>query len=200
MLVGYGRVSTRDQNPEMQDQALRGAGCERIFLERASGAQRDRPHLAAALDFMRDGDVLVVWKLDRLARSLRHLLETAADLESRGIGLRVLSQPIDTTTSGGRMLFAICGAIAEFERELTRERTYAGLASAKARGKKGGRPPSLLANDLTAARAMLRDPELSAGDVARRLRVSPSTLYRHLPAAKSAALEKPSEDDPGRIP
>ena len=186
MLVGYGRVSTRDQDPRLQEDALRAAGCERSFIETASGSQRDRPQLRAALDFTREGDVLVVWKLDRLARSLHHLLEAASELERRGIGLRVLTQPIDTTTAGGRLVFSIFGAVAEFERELIKERTSAGLAAAKARGRKGGRPPKIKTRDLAAARALLRDGELTVEEVAERLGVAASTLYRHMPAARSS--------------
>lgn len=186
MLVGYGRVSARDQDPQLQEDALKAIECERLFIETASGAQRDRPQLRAALEFMREGDVLVVWKLDRLARSLHHLLEVASDLEHRGIGLRVLTQPVDTTTAGGRMVFAIFGAVAEFERELIRERTTAGLAAAKSRGRKGGRPPKMKTKDLAAARALLRDGELTVEEVAEQMGVAPSTLYRHMPAARSS--------------
>lgn len=186
MLVGYGRVSTRHQDPCLQEDALNAAGCEKTFIETESGAQRDRPELRAALDFMRKGDVLVVWKLDRLARSLHHLLEAAADLDHRGIGLRVLTQPVDTTTAGGRMVFAIFGAVAEFERELIKERTTAGLAAAKARGRKGGRPPKMKTKDLAAARALLRGGELTVEEIAEHLGVAASTLYRHMPAARAS--------------
>src|SRR5919202_1797568 len=135
MLVGYARVSTQDQNPELQLDALQQAGCERVFVEKASGAQRDRPELKAALDFMRGkGDVLVVWKLDRLARSLKQLIETVEDLERRGIGFRSLTEQIDTTSPGGRLVFHIFGAMAEFARSIIRERTRAGLDAARARG------------------------------------------------------------------
>lgn len=184
MLVGYARVSTQDQNPAMQLDALTAAGCERLFTEKASGAQRDRPELAAALSFMRKGDSLVVWRLDRLARSLPQLIETVAQLESEGIGLRSLTEAIDTTTAGGKLIFHIFGALAEFERSVIRERTRAGLKAARERGRKGGRPPALSAADLTAAKAMLRDPEITVAEVASRLKVSPATLYRHLPGGR----------------
>jgi DNA invertase Pin-like site-specific DNA recombinase len=135
MLVGYARVSTQEQSPELQLDALQKAGCERIFVEKASGAQRDRPELRAALDFMRGkGDVLVVWKLDRLARSLKQLIETVEDLERRGIGFRSLTEQIDTTSPGGRLVFHILGVMAEFERSIIRERTRAGLDAARACG------------------------------------------------------------------
>ncbi len=187
MLVGYARVSTQDQNLALQLDALKAAGCEKLFTEKASGAQRDRPELAAALSFMRKGDSLVVWRLDRLARSLPQLIETVAQLESEGIGLRSLTEAIDTATAGGKLIFHIFGALAEFERSVIRERTRAGLKAARERGRKGGRPPALSAVDLAAARALLSDPEITVAEVAKRLQVSPATLYRHLPAARAQA-------------
>lgn len=187
MLIGYARVSTHDQNPALQLDALKAAGCERVFTEKASGAQRDRPELAAALSFMRQGDSLVVWKLDRLARSLPQLIETVAHLEAKGIGFRSLTEAIDTTTAGGKLIFHIFGALAEFERSVIRERTRAGLKAARDRGRKGGRPPALSAADLAAAKAMLRDPEITVAEVAQRLRVSAATLYRHLPGGRGAS-------------
>lgn len=186
MLVGYARISTRDQKPHLQIDALKEAGCQRIFSETASGARRERPELHTALDFMRSGDSLVIWKLDRLARSTRQLLDTVEDLSQRGIGLKVLTQDIDTTTAGGRLIFTVFGAIAEFEREIIRERTRAGLDAARLRGRRGGRPRALAEKDLKEARALLTDPEITVEDVARRLGISPSTLYRYLPAARHA--------------
>lgn len=184
MLIGYARVSTRDQKPHLQLDALQEAGCERVFEETASGAKRDRPELKAVLDFMRAGDNLVVWKLDRLARSTRQLLETVEALELRGIGLKILTQNIDTTSAGGRLIFTVFSAIAEFEREIIRERTRAGLDAARSRGRTGGRPRALSDKDLKEARVLLTDPEITVEDVARRLGVGPSTLYRYLPAAR----------------
>lgn len=186
MLVGYARVSTQDQRPELQLDALGAAGCEKVFVEKASGAQRDRPELKAALDYMRDhkGDVLVVWKMDRLARSLKQLIETVEGLEARGIGFRSLTENIDTTSAGGRLVFHIFGAMAEFERSIIRERTKAGLDAARARGRRGGRPPALTSKDIAAARAMLKDPDISMEEVATRLKVAPSTLYKHLPGGR----------------
>jgi len=192
MLVGYARVSTQDQNPALQLDALKVAGCEKLFVEKASGAQRDRPELLAALDYLRAGDSLVVWKLDRLARSLKQLIETVELLESRSIGLRSLTEAIDTTTAGGKLVFHVFGALAEFERSIIRERTKAGLEAARARGKKGGRPPALVAKDIAAAKAMLSDPEITMEEVAKRLRVAPSTLYRHLPGGRGALQETES--------
>jgi DNA invertase Pin-like site-specific DNA recombinase len=192
MLVGYARVSTQDQNPTLQLDALKAAGCEKLFVEKASGAQRDRPELLAALDYLRAGDSLVVWKLDRLARSLKQLIETVELLESRRIGLRSLTEAIDTTTAGGKLVFHVFGALAEFERSIIRERTKAGLEAARARGKKGGRPPALVAKDLAAAKAMLSDPEITMEEVAKRLKVAPSTLYRHMPGGRGAIQETES--------
>jgi DNA invertase Pin-like site-specific DNA recombinase len=189
MLVGYARVSTQDQNPALQLDALKAAGCEKLFVEKASGAQRDRPELLAALDYLRAGDSLVVWKLDRLARSLKQLIETVELLETRRIGLRSLTEAIDTTTAGGKLVFHVFGALAEFERSIIRERTKAGLEAARARGKKGGRPPALVAKDLAAAKAMLSDPEITMEEVAKRLKVAPSTLYRHLPGGRGGIME-----------
>ncbi len=185
MLVGYARVSTQDQNPALQRDALTAAGCGKLFVEKASGAQRERPALGEALGFMRSGDTLVVWRLDRLARSLKQLIETVEDLEGRGIGLRSLTEAIDTTTSGGKLVFHIFAALAEFERSIIRERTMAGLAAARARGRTGGRPPALSDADIAAAKALLADPAITGRQVAERLGVSLSTLYRHLPAARA---------------
>lgn len=185
MLVGYARVSTQDQKPALQLDALNAEGCERVFEEKASGAQRDRPELKAALDYMREGDTLVVWKLDRLARSMKQLIETVENLDARGVGFRSITEAIDTTTPGGKLVFHIFGALAEFERSIIRERTKAGLKAARDRGRLGGRPPALSDEDLSAARAMLIDPEITVEGVAKRLGVSPSTLYRHLPGGRS---------------
>ncbi|MEZ4682106.1 MAG: recombinase family protein [Caldilineaceae bacterium] len=186
MLVGYARVSTQDQDPALQLDALRQAGCDKLFTEKASGAQRDRPALKAALDYLRSDDTLVVWKLDRLARSLRQLIDTIDALHERSIGLRSLTEAIDTTTPGGKLIFHIFGALSEFERSIIRERTQAGLASARARGKLGGRPPAWGAEDIIAAKALLRDPEITVNQAAKRLGVSPATLYRHIPGGRSA--------------
>lgn len=187
MLVGYARVSTADQNPDLQLDALKAAGCEKVFVEKASGAQRDRPELAAALAYVRPGDGIVVWKLDRLARSMKQLVETVEGLEGRGIGFRSLTEAIDTTTPGGKLVFHIFGALAEFERSIIRERTRAGLDAAAARGRKGGRPSKLTTDDLRAAQALLADQAITVEEVARRLKVSAATLYRHLPGARGQA-------------
>jgi DNA invertase Pin-like site-specific DNA recombinase len=186
MLIGYARVSTQDQNPELQLDALNAAGCEKVFTEKASGAQRDRPQLKSALDYIRKGDTLVVWKLDRLARSLKQLIETIEDLEQRKIGFKSLTESIDTTTAGGKLIFHIFGGLAEFERSIIRERTNAGLQAARERGRTGGRPPALSDKDLKEAKVLLSAPDITVDQVARRLGVAPSTLYRHIPGGRSA--------------
>jgi len=185
MKIGYGRVSTSDQSPDLQTDALKAKGCERVFIEKASGAQRDRPQLEAALSHLRKGDVLIVWKLDRLARSLRQLVETVEDLEARGVGFASLTESIDTTSPGGKLTFHIFAAMAQFERELIRERVNAGLAAAKARGRVGGRPRSVSDDDIIAAKSMLTDGTLNVAQVAERIGCSTATLYRHVPAARS---------------
>ncbi|MBX3648249.1 recombinase family protein [Dokdonella sp.] len=176
MIIGYARVSTQDQNPELQLDALRGAGCEELFQEKATGKFRERPELTACLRSMRKGDTLVVWKLDRLARSLKDLVEIVHDLNQRGVGFRSLTEAIDTTSSGGRLVFHIFGALAEFEHSLIRERTMAGLVAARARGRKGGRKPVMSKADTRKAAAMLSDPNITKTEVAKHFSVSRVTL------------------------
>lgn len=185
MLIGYARVSTQDQTPQLQLDALKAVGCERVFVEKASGAKRDRPELMASLDFMREGDTLVVWKLDRLARSLKQLIETVERLEGKGMHFRSLTESIDTTTPTGKLAFHVFAALAEFERSVIRERTKAGLQAARERGRAVGRPRAMKDADIAAAKALLADPAITTKDVARRLGVSVSTLYKHLPAARA---------------
>lgn len=198
MLIGYARVSTQDQKPQLQLDALKVAGCDRVFEEKASGTQRERPALKEALAFLREGDTLVVWKLDRLARSLRQLIDTFEMLDERKIGFRSLTESIDTTTPGGRLVFHIFGALAEFERSIIRERTTAGLASARARGRLGGRPRSMTPEDIAIAKTLLSNPEISVKEIARRQGVSVSTLYKHIPAARSAGSETDSPNTADR--
>lgn len=186
-LIGYARVSTQDQGTEMQRVALEAAGCARIYEETASGAQRDRPQLAAALDYLRPGDTLVVWRLDRLARSLKQLIETVEALEKRGVHFRSLTENIDTSTPNGRLTFHLFGALAEFERSLIRERTMAGLAAARARGRVGGRPRGLTEQKQRVARSLLAAGDLTVSEVAAQVGVSPATLYRYFPAARASA-------------
>src|SRR5262245_59819689 len=140
MLIGYARISTQDQTLNLQTDALKKAGCSQIFTDTASGVDSERPGLVKTISYLRPGDTLVVWRLDRLGRSLKHLIETIGDLQERGIGFRSIQENIDTTTSGGKLIFHVFGALAEFERDIIRERTKAGLAAARARGKQGGRP------------------------------------------------------------
>lgn len=189
MKIGYGRVSTNDQNIDLQIDALKAAGCEKVFIEKASGANRDRPQLKAALEYLRDGDTLVVWKLDRLARSLSQLITTVNTLQSRNIGLLSITQALDTSTPGGKLVFHIFGAIDEFERELIRERSAAGRAAALARGKKGGRPAALSEADKAIARTLLANPEITMKQIAKRLNISEPTLYRTFPGGRAALKE-----------
>lgn len=181
--IGYARVSTDDQSLDGQTDALTGAGCAETYAEHASGADRDRGQLAACLDRLRAGDALVITKLDRLARSVAHLVELAAWLDERSIGLVVLDQGIDTTTPAGRLMFHVLGAIAEFERDLIRERTRVGLAAAAARGRKGGRPVTCTPETIEAARTLIAG-SMSVSAAARQLGVHRSTLVRHGVAAR----------------
>lgn len=189
MLVGYARVSTRDQDLSLQIDALKAAGCERIFTETASGAQRDRPELKAALDYLRRGDTLVVWKLDRLARSLKQLIETVEQLERLEVGFKSLTEEIDTTCARGRLIFHIFAALAEFERMRVRDRTLAGLQAARTRGRLGGRPRGLSEKDVKVTRTLLLDPDLSVKEIAHRLKVACSILYRYFPGKRGALGE-----------
>ncbi len=181
VLLGYARVSTAEQDPALQLDALEQAGCVRVFTDHASGSRVDRPQLVAVLDQLRAGDTLVVWRLDRLGRSLRHLIDTVTALDERGVGFRSVTEAIDTTTPGGRLVFHLFGALAEFERQLIRDRTLAGLAAARARGRVGGRPRSMTAAKLRVAVAMrAQDPPVSLGVIARELGVSKTTVARNL--------------------
>jgi DNA invertase Pin-like site-specific DNA recombinase len=183
-LVGYCRVSTASQDLGLQIEALKAAGCKRIFKETASGAQRDRPEFAKALDYLRPDDVLCVWKLDRCSRSLKQLIETIEALGERGVGFKSITENIDTTTPGGRLVYHVIGALAEFERGVNRERTMAGLENARRLGRKGGRPRAMSADDVAAARALLASPDITVEAVAERMGVSPATLYRYFPGGR----------------
>lgn len=180
MLIGYARVSTQDQTLALQRDALLKAGCERVFEDTASGANADRRGLTEALSFMRERDMLVVWRLDRLGRSLKHLIDTIALLQEKKIGFRSLTENIDTTTQGGKLVFHIFGALAEFERELIRERTRAGLEAARARGRKGGRPTVLDEKKRKLLRQLYAEKGTSIADIMHTLNISRSTLYRSL--------------------
>lgn len=177
--IGYARVSTTDQDPALQLDALTRAGCARVFQDRASGAKTDRPGLTAALAFVREGDALVVWKLDRLGRSLPHLIETVNALETRGVGFRSLTEAIDTTTPGGRLTFHIFGALGQFERDLIRERTRAGLDAAVARGHRGGRRPVVTEEKLRRAKTLIAQG-LTVREAAARIKVGKTALYAAL--------------------
>ena len=185
-LIGYARVSTAEQDTALQTDALRTAGCERIFEDTVSGSKADRPGLAEALAYLREGDVLAVWRLDRLGRSLPHLIETIAALEARGVGFRSLTEAIDTTTPGGRLIFHVFGALGQFERDLIRERTKAGLASAAARGRKGGRKPVVTNDRLQRARELI-ESGLNVREAAGRIKVSKTALYAALKSGRSAS-------------
>lgn len=183
MKIGYARVSTRDQNLDLQVDALKRAGCERIYQDVASGSKAERPALAELLGQLRAGDVLVIWKLDRMGRSLAHLVELVGDLVTRKVGLLSLNDPIDTTSAQGRLVFNLFASLAEFERELIRERTQAGLSAARARGRVGGRPKGLSSQaeaTAMAAETLYRERRLSVNAIAQKLHVSKSTLYSYL--------------------
>ena len=183
MKIGYARVSTRDQNLDLQLDALNRAGCERIYQDVASGSKTARPALDELLGQVRAGDVLVIWKLDRMGRSLKHLVELVGNLIERKVGLLSLNDPIDTTSARGRLVFNLFASLAEFERELIRERTQAGLSAARARGRMGGRPKGLTPRaQATAmvAETLYRERKLSVAAIAQKLHVSKSTLYSYL--------------------
>jgi DNA invertase Pin-like site-specific DNA recombinase len=178
MLIGYARVSTDEQNPALQFDALDRVGCKRIFTDYASGARMNRPALEETLGVLKNGDTLVVWKLDRLGRSLSHLIMLISELEVRGVAFRSLSEAIDTGTAGGRLLFHVMGALAEFERTLISERTRAGMASAKSRGAVLGRPPKLSSDQIASAQRSLARNRRSVREIATGLSVSRSTVRR----------------------
>jgi DNA invertase Pin-like site-specific DNA recombinase len=178
MRIGYARVSTDEQTTDPQIDALAAYGCESIYQEHKSGKNTDRAELESCLKALREGDTLVVWRLDRLGRSLADLIRIVHDLETRGIGFTSLTEQIDTTTPAGKLVFHVFGALSEFERNLIRERTMAGLKAARARGKNGGRPAKLTGKDLTMAKALMQDKTNNVQDIANRFGVSRSTLYR----------------------
>ncbi|MFI8435615.1 recombinase family protein [Streptomyces sp. NPDC079020] len=189
MKIGVARVSTRDQHPEAQEDALRAAGCEKVFTDKASGKLARRPELDKALLVAREGDQLVVTKLDRLGRSLENLIELSKNLQERGVGLVVLDQGIDTSTAVGRMFFQILGAIAEFEHALMSERTMDGLEAARARGRTGGQKPKLGPRQVQLAREMYDSGELTVQQIADEFGVTRPTIYRHLSKVASQSQE-----------
>src|SRR3954465_2692981 len=187
MLIGYARVSTLDQTLALQQDALTAAGCEQLYTDIVSGSVTTRPGLTQALSHLRSGDTLVVWRLDRLGRSLRHLIDTVTGLQERGIGFKSLQESIDTTTSGGRLVFNIFGSLAEFEREIIRERTQAGLTAARARGRNGGRPKALSESKAEMARQLYLDRTHSINEICQTLGISRTTFYRYV---------KPQDQEP----
>ncbi len=187
MKIGYARVSTTDQNLNLQTDALERAGCEKIFTDMASGSIDTRRGLIDAIEFCRSGDSLMVWKLDRLGRSLRHLIDMVNKLQSKGVEFVSLQESVDTTTSGGKLVFHVFGALAEFEREMIRERTRAGLRAARARGKSPGRPKKLSNQQINIAKKLMGDRETNIMEIIKTMNVSKSTLYRY------QTIEKPGK-------
>src|SRR3954454_17428640 len=179
MLIGYARISTQDQNLDLQRDALQKAGCEQIFTDRVSGTKASRPGLSEALSHLRAGDTLVVWRLDRLGRSLRHLIDTVTGLQERGIGFKSLQESIDTTTSGGRLVFNIFGSLGEFEREIIRERTQAGLVAARARGRNGGRPKKLTVKQIQILKHLAADKKHTVKEICQTLGIGRTAFYRY---------------------
>src|SRR4051794_20833287 len=188
MEIGYARISTGEQTLDLQLDALTTAGCGKVYQETAGGAKADRPVLEDVLSYLRGGDTLVVWRLDRLGRSLQHLIEVVALLAERGIGFKSLTEQIDTTTPGGKLIFHIFGSLAEFERDLIRERTQAGLAAARAWGRLGGRPKKLAdAKQLDLARTLYAGGQTDIATICQTLGISRATLYRVLTARRRDA-------------
>lgn len=194
MLLGYARVSTLDQDPQLQLDALAAADCDRVFTDHASGSATSRPQLDALLAHARTGDTIVVWRLDRLGRSMKHLIDLVGELEDRKVGLRSLTEQIDTTTATGRLTFHIFSALAEFERGLLSERTQAGLQAARARGRVGGRPPALTTQARKAV-LDLRDQGQTVTNIAATLRVSRATVYRTLSGGPPRRLTSAREPE-----
>ncbi|MCP3877275.1 MAG: recombinase family protein [Sulfitobacter sp.] len=179
-LLGYARVSTLEQDEALQIDALNEAGCSKLFVDHASGSLDERSELARLLDYARDGDTVVVWRLDRLGRSLRHLIDTMEQFAEQGVGFRSLTEAVDTTTPTGRLVFHVFGALAEFERDLIRERTQAGLAAARARGRVGGRPSKITPEKLAVVQSMYDSKQHTVAAIAETVGVSRATVYRHL--------------------
>lgn len=180
MLIGYARVSTGEQNLDLQIDALKKAGCEQLFHDEMSGAKAERPGLTKALQFLRSGDTLVVWRLDRLGRSLTDLIACMAELKERNIGFKSLHESIDTTSPAGKLQFHIFSALAEFERDLIRERTMAGLRAARARGRFGGSKPKMTRDKVKVAASLMKDKSNRIKDICKTLGVSRATLYRYV--------------------
>src|SRR6266536_3899188 len=182
MLIGYARVSTQEQTLDLQTDALKCDGCKKLFTDMTSGAKSERPGLQEAMNHLRAGDTLVVWRLDRLGRTLKHLIATITDLSDKGIGFKSLQENMDTTTSGGKLIFHIFGALAEFEREVIKERTNAGLQAARARGRLGGRPKlqALDPKRIALAKQLYADRKTPVKEICDTLHIGRSTLYRYV--------------------
>jgi len=180
MKIGYARVSTQDQKLDLQVDALKRAGCEKVFQEKASGKNTDRPELVKMMEQLRKDDILVIWKLDRLGRSLKNLIEIVSDLQNRGVELISLQDNVNTSTATGKLTFAIFGALAEFERDNIRERTMAGLQAARARGKRGGRKPSLTKDQIILLHSLSTDKNVAVTSICRQLGISKGTYYNYL--------------------
>ena len=184
MKIGYGRVSRLDQNPDLQVNALQAAGCEKLYIEKISSGRKDRPQWLAVNDQLRPGDTLVVWKLDRLARSTLELAQIAEDFKARSVNLHIITQGVDTSTPAGKLLYDMLAAVAEFEKALIKERTMAGLLQARAQGKKGGRPPRITPAEKALIESMLKDPDLDIKHMLKTMQIRRSTFYRHYPGGK----------------
>lgn len=198
MLVGYARVSTQGQAFDLQKDALKEVGCERVYTDVVSGAKAARPGLDEVLEYLRPGDTLVVWRLDRLGRSLSHLIEIVRKLDDGGVGFRALREQVDTTTAGGKLVFHVFGALAEFERELIRERTAAGLKAARARGRVGGRRKRLTSEQVRQAALLLENPNCDVPEICRTFGVHRATLYRNVKDYQRQGLRK-SPSEPMRL-
>ncbi len=186
MKVGYARISTAEQNLNLQEDALKSEGCEQIYKDIASGVRTERPGLEEAVAYLREGDILVVWKLDRLGRSVQHLIQTIKTLNERSIGFKSLQESVDTTTSGGKLIFHIFSALAEFERDLIQERTRAGLKAARARGRMGGRPPLLRSDQVKRMLARYDEEKLTVEEICKIFGISRPSFYNYLNRQKSA--------------
>jgi DNA invertase Pin-like site-specific DNA recombinase len=193
MLIGYARISTQEQTLDLQNDALEKIGCTKIFSDIISGAKAERKGLQEALEYVREGDTLVVWRLDRLGRSLKHLIETITKLNNRKIGFKSITENIDTTTSGGKLVFHIFGALAEFERDIIRERTNAGLQAARARGRLGGRPKAKTLDTpkkIQMAQGLYDNRSNTIEEICKTLNVSRATLYRYIQTVKASTLKR----------
>jgi DNA invertase Pin-like site-specific DNA recombinase len=193
MLIGYARVSTHEQNLDLQIDALHAAGCEKIFTDKISTRKAERKGLQEALEFLRPGDVLVVWKLDRLGRTLKQLIELVTSFDQKGIGFKSLKETIDTTTSTGRLVFHIFASLAEFERDIIQERTHAGLEAARARGRVGGRPKALNPKQVAQAKLLYESREHSIEDICDTLGISRGTLYKYIGSKHTESKSYPDK-------